>query len=305
MKKVLVIMSTYNGEKFLQEQIDSILRQKDIKLNLVIRDDGSKDSTLEIIKKNAEEHNCITYYSGDNIGFRRSFYNTLTECSDSYDYYAFADQDDVWEDDKLISAVRMLEQDEHTPQLYTSGLHVVNQDLEPMYDNTFKGLRVNFGSALSRQRLAGCTMVFNNALFRLCCKFNITEEMGDTISHDGAVYYICLLCGGKVIFDPNSHIYFRRHESTVTEHGKGFQKRVASVLRIFGKHKNRRWNQVNLLSAVYADDMQNDMKALTERILQYKKSLKNSVALAMSGDLRCGLKSVDIINFIAVILRCY
>ncbi len=305
MDKVLVIMSTYNGEKYLQQQINSIIQQKDVEIKLVIRDDGSRDSTLDIIKENADKYACIEYSAGENIGFRRSFYDTLISSNDQYDYYAFADQDDVWKADKLIRAIEKLKELDSDLKLYTSALHVVNQDLEHMYDNTFKGLRINFGSALSRQRLAGCTMVFNKELFKMCCKFSITEKMGDTISHDAAVYYICLLCGGKVFFDEQSYIDFRRHTTTVTEHGKGLKKRVQSVTNIFGGQKNRRYNQVLLLREVYYDNMTTDMKELSEQIFRYKDSLKNTISLAMSGKLKSGIKSVDIVNFFAVILRCY
>ena len=208
LKRILVIMSTYNGEKYVSEQIESILGQKNVEVTLVIRDDGSKDGTPTIIKEYVERDNRIVPIYGDNIGFRKSFFGTLIQSfQEKYDYYAFSDQDDVWLPDKLSVAISALEGIEGTNKLYASSLNVVDQNLNLMYINRFDKLKISYGSALSRQRLGGCTMVFDREAARLCCRF----DMGmypDKLSHDGAVYFICLACGGKVYFDKTGHINF-------------------------------------------------------------------------------------------------
>ena len=305
MKKVLVMLSAYNGEKYIRQQIDSILQQQGVAVTLMIRDDGSKDSTPQIITAFSEQDSRVKIETGQNKGFRCSFYDMLLNSSDEYDYYAFSDQDDVWKPEKLYRAVEMLEKDSSKLKLYASALNVVNQDLDPMYVNEFKGIRINYGSALSRQRLAGCTMVFNRALVQLYKKFRITEEMGNLFSHDAAVYYICLACGGSVIFDKNSYINFRRHQGTVTEHGKGFMKRVSSVLDIFGKKKNRRFLQVQYIESVYGAYMTEETADLSKKILEYKKSFGNTIRLMKDKRIRCGIRSVDSVNKIAVLFRCY
>lgn len=305
MKKVFVMLSAYNGEKYIKQQIDSILGQKNVAVTLMIRDDGSKDSTPQIITSVSEQDNRVMTEIGENIGFRRSFYDMLLKSPDDYDYYAFSDQDDVWEPEKLYRAVQMLKDDPSELKLYASALNVVNQDLEPMYVNAFSGIRISYGSALSRQRLAGCTMVFNTALVQLYKKFRITAEMGDLFSHDAAVYYICLACGGSVVFDKESYINFRRHEGTVTEHGKGFMKRVSSVLDIFGKKKNRRYNQVRYIKKVYGRYLTEETADLSEEIIEYKKSFRNTIKLMKDKRIRCGIKSVDAVNSIAILFHCY
>ena len=242
---------------------------------------------------------------GENIGFRRSFFDSLLEADDTYDYYAFADQDDVWDPDKLSRAVEMLEQAEGEVKLYASGLRVVNENLEFMYNNTFPGLRTDYGAALSRQRIAGCTMVFDKGLFHRCRRFRITPEMGNLFSHDAAVYYICLACGGQVIFDPESRISFRRHTGTVTEHGKGFWTRVESVTNVFGRFRDRRYNQVRELLKVYADDMPPEVYELSQKIAGYRGSVGKTLALAADKRIRCGIRSADIVNWVAVLCRRY
>jgi len=305
MKRVFVMLSAYNGEKYIKQQIDSILEQKNVSVTLMIRDDGSKDSTPQIITSVSENDSRVKIEIGENKGFRRSFYDMLLSSPDDYDYYAFSDQDDVWQPDKLSRAVEMLEKEHSELKLYASALNVVNQNLEPMYVNEFSGIRINYGSALSRQRLAGCTMVFNKELLKLYKKFRITPEMGTLFSHDAAVYYICLACGGSVVFDKKSYINFRRHEGTVTEHGKGFFKRVSSVLDIFGKHKNRRYNQVKYIEKVYSSYLTEDTAGLSKEIIEYKKSFRNTVRLMKDKRIRCGIRSVDTVNKIAILFHCY
>lgn len=104
--RVEVLMSTYNGELYIDEQIQSILSQKDVDLNLLIRDDASKDNTIEKIKKYTTRDN-VSFYNGKNIGATRSFFDLMNHAGE-YEYYCLSDQDDVWDDDKVITAVNKL-----------------------------------------------------------------------------------------------------------------------------------------------------------------------------------------------------
>lgn len=306
--KVLVVMSTYNGEIFVREQIDSILNQKGVEIVLMIRDDGSTDSTPQILNKYLEKYDNIIVIEGKNIGFRKSFFNTLTrdgrniEC----DYFAFADQDDVWESNKIFHAVSTIKSSPCCgPHLFASGLNVVDANLNSMYNNCFPKLRISFGSALSRQRLAGCTMVFNKELYELCLLLDMDKLENSLISHDGAVYYICLLCGGKVSFDKNSLIKFRRHEGTVTEHGKGIMQRIYSITNIFGDTKNTRLKQAQSLYKIYKDYIPSDTKDFIENVIGYKKNVFRRFRLLCDNRIRCDLISIDIIYAFAVLLGCY
>ena len=101
---VCVYMSTYNGEKFLQQQIDSIFQQKNVNVTLLVRDDGSTDRTVDIIKAQKQK---IVLLEGMNIGAENSFMELLYYEQDA-DYYAFSDQDDVWMPDKLCTAIGKL-----------------------------------------------------------------------------------------------------------------------------------------------------------------------------------------------------
>ncbi|MBZ1503429.1 glycosyltransferase family 2 protein [Leuconostoc mesenteroides] len=103
MKNIAILMSTYNGEKYVEEQIISIFHQNydesQLNLTLYIRDDHSSDSTREIIAKLSKKYNIVLDFDGQNLGFAKSFYKLLDKAE--ADYYFFADQDDVWVPNKL------------------------------------------------------------------------------------------------------------------------------------------------------------------------------------------------------------
>ena len=143
MKKVQVIMSSYNGEKFIKKQIDSILNQQNVEVSLLIRDDGSKDGTIEILR-DYENRGLIKVIYGKNIGPTASFLKLIDEC-DNADYYSFSDQDDVWLEDKLSTAVKILEENSvnKRPLLYCSALQRVDADLTYEKIQKFKRLRLN------------------------------------------------------------------------------------------------------------------------------------------------------------------
>ncbi len=97
--RVQVLMSTYNGERFLEEQIESLLSQSWKNLEILIRDDGSTDGTMEILERYCMRYSNIQVFAGENVGVAKSFFELLEE-SDG-DFVAFCDQDDVWLEHKV------------------------------------------------------------------------------------------------------------------------------------------------------------------------------------------------------------
>lgn len=139
--KIQILMSTYNGERYLKEQLDSILEQdckdKGIECTLLVRDDGSKDGTQKILEEYAKKYSTqIEWYQGENKGVIQSFFELLQRADDTASYYAFADQDDFWMPDKIssgISSIQKLEQKEDSrPYLYCCKPMPVNEKLEEL-----------------------------------------------------------------------------------------------------------------------------------------------------------------------------
>ena len=111
MKTVTVLVSTYNGQKYLSKQLDSLISQVGVDMKIIVRDDGSSDGTRQILRNYAQTYSNIQLLFEDNCGAEESF-NKLCQYSlqqDLTDYYAFCDQDDVWDNDKLSIAIQSLE----------------------------------------------------------------------------------------------------------------------------------------------------------------------------------------------------
>ena len=103
--KVLILVSTYNGEKYLPEQLDSLYAQEGVDIHILVRDDGSKDNTIGILKNYQGSKGKMTIIEGENIGAGQSFLALINEATTNYpdyDYYAFCDQDDVWYGNKVV-----------------------------------------------------------------------------------------------------------------------------------------------------------------------------------------------------------
>lgn len=301
MKTVQVVMSTYNGEKYLEEQINSILNQKDVNVSILVRDDGSSDKTLNILEKYKKKGQ-LEYYKGKNIGYGKSFLELLVRMNKA-DYYSFADQDDVWNKEKLIKAICKIESYNDEVKLYCSSLTYVDDKLKFIKEKDYSNLKISMGSALSRTRIAGCTMVFNNALLE---KFLYSYQIKDVINnHDYLLYLLCLGCGGKIIFDNNSYIKYRRHGNNETSSGNGLKIRVKKELSRFNSKKNSKSILCKNIMNYYEDILENDSKLLIQAVIDYKKSWKNCIRLIFNLELVSGILSVDIYNRILMFFRCF
>lgn len=208
-------MSTYNGEKYIREQMDSLLKQEGVDLHIEIRDDGSIDGTADIIKEYCKKYDNISFVKGKNIGCLDSFMALVYSAPDC-EYYAFADQDDVWKSNKLIKGISMMESenDSNTPTLYFSNAHLVDENLDYIGEAVVKPKAIR---NMSKYRpifgcvALGCTMVFNKKFIELVRKSKCSRNC---IMHD---YWFLIIASflGELVFDSNSYILYRQHENNV------------------------------------------------------------------------------------------
>lgn len=220
--KVLVILASYNGEKYIKEQIESILVQEKIDVDIKIFDDVSKDDTIRVIEFLCNDKRVQLIKNilatGSAAG---NFFSAIKFLEDNilkqYDFVAFSDQDDIWLSNKLYAATEML-QKEHT-SLYVSNLilwkektgakSIINKSYpQKKYDYLFEG-----GSA-------GCTYVFTN---EFCIDLKRTIEKVDYshwkfFSHDWFVYFFARINDYGVSIDSNAYILYRIHDDNV--HGQ-------------------------------------------------------------------------------------
>ena len=221
--KIAVLLSAYNGEKYIKEQINSILNQTYKNLVLYIRDDGSTDNTFEIIKdfakRNRERVKC---FSGSNRGFINSFITLLIHC-EHCDYYAWSDQDDVWLPEKIERAVFMLEKDRRKtdkiePVLYFSDYDYYNEEMLFEKHGLIHERGPSFENSLFDCIPLGFCSVFNNRTRDMFLK-NIPHYC---CGHDWWTYMLCAAFG-HVIYDKGFvSVKYRRRNDSVSPGGMPF-----------------------------------------------------------------------------------
>jgi rhamnosyltransferase len=282
MKTVQVLMSTYNGEKYLDEQIQSLILQEGVKVEILVRDDGSSDNTISKLKA-WESKGVLKWYSGENIGPARSFMDLVKNAPRS-DYYAFCDQDDVWDNDKLISAVKMLEKfNNKEPALYFSKTRLVDSNLKPIKSQDKSNPKITLGSALIINSATGCTEVFNHALLEVLKRYN-NENI---YMHDGWVYKLCLAIDGNVLFDEIAHISYRQHGNNVIGGKQSFYKKYKRRFKNLLVDRNCiRSNDARELIKGYADLIPDENLELIKRVADYKLNLKNRLKLICDKEIK-------------------
>lgn len=284
--KVAIIMSTYNGEKYLREQIDSIIEQKNVEVELFIRDDGSNDSTIEIISDYAVKNNNVIFWNKDNIinlGIRDSFLTLLKEVFDKYtdiNYFAFSDQDDVWKLEKLDTAIKMINEqaDEETPALYYSNKTFVDANLNFISEEHIKYYG-DFFEALWPSLASGCTMVFNKKMAEMAVKHYPTQY---TSVYDSWIYRLAKCCGAKIFFDEISHIYYRQHENN--SYGMKAERFInsKSIFNMFGKNKLGYSTQIAYIQNLDEEFVGQENKKYIKMVTNYNKSLLYSMKMIFS-----------------------
>ncbi len=249
--RVAVLMSTYDGERFIEEQVRSILDQLPADGLLMIRDDGSSDSTVSRIE--AFEDPRIRLVHGENMGFARSFLTLLVEAPPNAEMVMFSDQDDVWLPEKIERAWRHLQPLAAQPALYCSAQLLVDVALRPLQATPPWPRGPSFPSALSENIVTGCTAALNQPALALLQSAGIPEGVR---FHDWWLYLV-VSAFGTVVVDNKPTLLYRQHGANLIGHGAGWWGRQTQVLRFLLKHD---WvgillGQVAALKMLYGDRM--------------------------------------------------
>ena len=300
MADVTILLSTYNGEKYLEEQLESIVSQRDISPHLVIRDDGSKDGTLKMIRAYAEKYPFISYYTGENLGATGSFFDLIKNAGKS-DYYAFSDQDDVWDEDKLIAAVSMLEAHESEPAMYYSNLRITDENLNFIrLSHTAPHVLKNRNSAVIRNMATGCTVVYNRALQKLV----MDKDPSGYSGHDEWLFAVASYFG-KTVYDFEPHISYRLHGTN--EVGTYGKKSISGMLRRFSEllelPEDERLKNTEILLDNFGELLTDEDRRALETVSDYKKSPASACRLLLSDSLRTGSAARNLAAFIRILER--
>lgn len=282
MAAVMVVMSTYNGEKNIVKQLDSIFTQKDVDVSVYIRDDHSSDHTWDVINEYKSTHlkYNITVERGENLGFAKSFWTALKNCGTS-EYYAFADQDDVWKKDKLWKSVIQMK-DIDTPQLAyckmqrsDRSLNRLNEQIEVLQPD-----RLTKKMTLTKTYNYGAATVINYSARELICRCWPSDK---ELPHDMWAGLLCYWFG-KVYYIDEELYYWIRYDSSVT--GKG-TKRTGKIYRLRKTLEKKSYVNVSKeLLEYYSDLLEDKDKIFLEKLSNYKFKKKDKIELLCDKEFR-------------------
>lgn len=279
---VIVLMSTYNGEAHIREQLDSIIHQNyEGNIRVLIRDDGSKDETVRIIEEYKEMGNrevCVV--RGQNIGPQRSFLELIRGAEEAK-YYFFSDQDDIWYADKIKNAVKAME-NKSNPTCYCSNYDIYNTQLDKMREHIIES-KPQFTpiKIIMYNQIPGCVMGFNHKLMRILKGIHIENVM----MHDSMVLSLASTVG-DIIYDDKSTIEHRIHSNNVV--GEGHKKiilhkwLVEKIRLVINKDNYDISEMANafLQTGKVKKAYENDLKLVRD----YKKKFQNTIRLLRHPD---------------------
>lgn len=297
MKKVLVIMATYNGEKYLEEQLYSILNQKNVEVSILIHDDGSKDKTLNILNK-YQSRNLVQWYTGKHLGVAKGYFDLIKKAVNyEVDYIAFSYQDDIWDIDKLdIACQKLSEFNNEKPALYYCGQRLVDEKLNLIAKHELNKKRT-LKTRFILSDFAGCTGVFNIPLAKEVVKFE-PEYM---LMHDTWILKVCLCLGGNVYVDYMPHMNYRQHDGNTVGLGRSLFAYLKQIDQYLNKYHVEA--QMNELLNGYGNKMLPEYKALAEQVCNYKESYKMKKKLLNKKYINFYNKGLNLIYALKILLN--
>lgn len=272
--RVAVLMSTYNGARFLPQQLDSIVAQNHENWTVYVSDDGSQDTTLDILrdyqKKWGEDK--LHVLRGPREGFAANFMSILANETIQANFFAFSDQDDIWKPEKLTTALEFLLNIPNTePGLYCSRTELIDEKNLKIGLSPFFVRSPSFRNALVQSIAGGNTMVFNTAAVNIGRV--LMAQKPSVVSHDWTMYQLVTGAGGYVKYDDWASVQYRQHGANIIGSNLGVFARMVRISQLLaGKFKE--WNSVNInaleaLNGELTDDAQN-------LLLEFKRLRENN-----------------------------
>lgn len=289
MYSVLILLSTYNGEKFLVQQLESLYNQKNVDVNILVRDDGSTDDSLAILNEFKNKYGKMTILCESNIGVAQSFYrlmNYAVTCMPRYDFYAFCDQDDVWFDCKLEKSISFLAGPSDDPKMFFSNAQLVDADLQPISERKTVKVKNDFYALFVSNRSLGCTQVMNFALLEQSSKINelipIIQKKGLKLPlHDCWTIRVAYSLGAKVFYYDKPLMFYRQHSHNVvgganTSKLKLISNRLKRYFKDFTKQKSL---CCKCLLMLYCDKIPAKRLRIIKSMSNYDKSIIDKIRI--------------------------
>lgn len=239
-----ILLCTFNGERYLREQLDSFMAQTHEDWRLFVSDDGSTDSTLGILEAYQRVlGDRLTVMQGPRKGFGQNFLSLIRNTAVTADTYAFSDQDDIWLPNKLERSIASLARlRTRGPQLYCSRTRLIDNDGAVTGQTPLFSKRPSFRNALVQSLAGANTMLINEAARQLLSR---TPEDVSVVAHDWLAYILVTGCGGEVVYDPIPSVLYRQHAGNLIGANSGLRSRFNRVSKMLGG-RFKLWNEKNL-----------------------------------------------------------
>lgn len=250
--KVAILLGTFRGQQYLAEQLDSFAAQTYSNWEVWASDDGSTDDTLKILEgfKAQWPAGRLSIQAGPGKGFVANFLALTCNAGIQAEYYAYSDQDDIWDADKLERALQWLEGvPAGVPALYCARTRLVDSNNREIgFSAPFGNPR--FANALVQSIAGGNTMVFNNAARTLLQKAGPQLAV---VYHDWWAYLAVSACGGTIFFDPTPTLRYRQHGGNLVGMNSSWAARWQRMRKLWqGQH--RTWNENNIAALRMLED---------------------------------------------------
>lgn len=233
---VAILLCTYQGGRYLAEQLASFHAQSHTQWKVWASDDGSSDNTLELLQSHQQAWGAdrLAIFPGPRKGFAANFMSLVCRDEVAADYYAMSDQDDIWHADKLERAVRWLETvPQGVPALYCTRTELVDDNGGKIGYSPLFTRPPSFANAMVQNVAGGNTMVFNDAARHL---LKVAGADVQVVAHDWWVYVVVSACGGKVFYDPTPSLRYRQHAENLIGANAGIGARLARISKLFQGH---------------------------------------------------------------------
>lgn len=312
MNKVLILLSTYNGERFLEEQLDSLYAQEGVDFHILVRDDGSTDNTIEILNQYNEEYGKMDIVCGENVGASKSFYELLKLANDQsmdYNYYSFCDQDDVWFPKKMLRAISALESSDNIYRFYYCGYQFIDAKGEKFGE--IHPEKSSYKVLSFRNPCIGCSQVFSKGILRKSLDiFNVLNSKTvdiETIGlHDFWIARLSYYLDSFIVADPDINFSYRQHSSNVTHAtGKSKFRKVKEKYILYTKViPNSFSNKAMLLLQLEKKDISQEKVNFLQKVVEYRQSIAKTISLALEYlKLFWNTPSIALYAFILIISR--
>lgn len=270
MPLVAILMCTYKAAKYLKPQMDSFYAQTHSNWELWVSDDGSPDNTVSLLEEyKADARHTVHLCEGPRKGFAHNFLSLLEKAETSAEYYAFSDQDDVWNADKVERAVNWIKTiPEDVPALYCSRTELTDGELVPTGYSPLFPKPPGLKNALTQNIAGGNTMVINRAARDII----MAAGEVDVPYHDWWVYLAVTAAGGVAHYDPTSTLLYRQHASNVVGCSVGIRPRILRFFKLL-EGQNQDWITQNLiaLKPIYSR-LPAESQALVDKFTEARKA---------------------------------